>query len=353
MIDARGVQGVINARKIQYFSRNILDFSIVREKGAVLLSSLARKMGSEYGSNIAKRRKALYEFGEREFALSSPNDTWESLEETARNYDIVIVGSDQLWLPSNIAGDYYTLSFVPDSVIKASYATSFGVSKLPASLQNKASAFLSRIRYLSVRELSGRDIVRSVADVDAKLVCDPTLLLASEEWKSYASARLCPNEDYILCYFMGDNPNQREMVRALSEDMGWKIVTLPHLDRYIASDKNFGDYRLYDVSPFEFLGLFSRASCVCTDSFHGTIFSIQFHRPLFVFPRFSSNATLSTNTRIESLLKVLDFGDCFVKRDQRLSALIDCFADYDRVDKRILDFRAFSVDFLKEIENDL
>ena len=32
------------------------------------------------------------------------------------NYSSVLVGSDQLWLPGNIAADYYTLNFVPETV---------------------------------------------------------------------------------------------------------------------------------------------------------------------------------------------------------------------------------------------
>ena len=33
-------------------------------------------------------------------------------------YDAVIVGSDQLWLPSNVMADYYTLNWGPERVKK-------------------------------------------------------------------------------------------------------------------------------------------------------------------------------------------------------------------------------------------
>ena len=128
------------------------------------------------------RSRKFLEFQKAHFRLSP---VWHSREELTRacaGCSSVLVGSDQLWLPSNIDADYYTLTWVPDGVNKIAYATSFGTNFLPDWLVPRARAFLSRIQYLPVREKSAVEMVRSYAGLDARLVCDPTLLFTAEEW---------------------------------------------------------------------------------------------------------------------------------------------------------------------------
>ena len=49
-------------------------------------------------------------------------------------------------------------------------------------------------------------------------------------------------------------------------------------DRYVEEDEKFGDIAPYDVGPEEFLNWIRGAKYVCTDSFHGTCFSIIHHK---------------------------------------------------------------------------
>lgn len=50
----------------------------------------------------------------------------------------------------------------------------------------------------------------------------------------------------------------------------------------------------YTVAPDEFLYLIDHAACICTDSFHGTIFSTIFHRPFVVYKREENFADMSS-----------------------------------------------------------
>ena len=153
-------------------------------------------------------------------------------------------------------------------------------------------------------------------------------------------------DPYILCYLMGNNPYQREFIREIKRMTGYRIVQMPHLDRYIASDRDFADIRVYDADPAGFLGLVKNAALVCTDSFHGTIFSSIFNIPFFVFPRFTKKATLSTNTRIESLLNRLELTERFVERDETPEACLAREIDFGRLNAAIAGFRAESLDYL-------
>lgn len=346
VLDVRNLQGDIDSRKMRYFLKNIADLSVVREKSSVVLSSLRRKLPGEYSNGMRERRDAFASFSSKHFKPSRAYKSWEDLSDAMREYSCVLVGSDQLWLPSNIMGDYYTLRFVPDDVRIANYATSFGVAAVPDYMKNQTRAFLDRFDALSARESSGQRIIHDLTGKDVPLVCDPTLLIDAERWDRVAERNERFNEPYILCYLMGDNPYQREFVREIKRLTGYQIVQMPHLDRFIASDKDFADVRVYDAGPAGFLGLVKNAALVCTDSFHGTIFSSIFNTPFFVFPRFTKKATLSTNTRIESLLNRLDLTDRFVECGDSPSACLEREIDFGRLNAAIAEFRSESLSYL-------
>ena len=105
---------------------------------------------------------------------------------------------------------------------------------------------------------------------------------------------------------MGDNPEQREFVKRLAKEKGLKIVALLHLDQFIETDEHYADYTPWDISPDDFVNLVKYAEYVCTDSFHGTVFSIIYSRNFFTFKRFNKKASLSTNTK-NFLLSSLQF----------------------------------------------
>ena len=72
--------------------------------------------------------------------------------------------------------------FADDSCTKISYATSFGVSQIEQRYHKIYKNFLDRLNYVSVRENSGKVIVDKLSINDAVVVCDPVILLDSDEW---------------------------------------------------------------------------------------------------------------------------------------------------------------------------
>lgn len=347
VIDARPLDHDITRRKLTYFARNIFDLSIVKEKSAVVATKFRSKMDSSFLRRKRERDAAFEKFCMKNFDLSSPAVDWATLTDLASCYDAVVVGSDQLWLPSNITADYYTLSFVPNNVPKIAYATSFGIPSIPNYLFETTRNYLKRFDFLSAREITGQQIIEKCTGRKVPLVCDPTLLLGANQWANYAADEKCPNENYIFCYLMGDNQKHRTYIQEISRLTGWKIVALLHLDRYIASDEDFPDYAPFDISPSEFLGLIANASLVCTDSFHGTIFSAQFNSPFLVFRRFVKKTTLSTNTRIDSLLDRLDLQKHLVNDFSDTKHSIEMSEKLENLDTRITSFRNDSLEYLR------
>lgn len=97
-----------------------------------------------------------------------------------------------------------------------------------------------------------------------------------DDWSNMASDNRIVDDDYVFCYFMGDNPEHREFAKRLAKKENCKIVALLHLDQYISADEDYVDYAPYNISPADFVNLVKNAKYVCTDSFHGTVFSIIF-----------------------------------------------------------------------------
>lgn len=117
----------------------------------------------------------------------------------------------------------------------------------------------------------------------------------------------CPfvSEKYIFCYFIGNNPSQREFAKKLAQKTGCKILAVKHIDEYIKSDDDFGDIDYLEVGPKEFVNFIRYATYVCTDSFHGTIFSIMYNKNFFTFMRFSDSQKSSMNSRVKIFFQSL------------------------------------------------
>ncbi len=338
------VKGDINKRKWYYFLSNILDVSIVKEKSKLIEKRIRQKYNSQLKVNMAERDAAFDEFCSTHFKVSRAFVSWNDMAEASRKeYDAVVVGSDQLWLPSNVKADYYTLNWVPDDVKKIAYATSFGIGKIPNKYKKEYSIYLNRMNYLSARETSGQEIIKELTNKDVPLVNDPALLLDADGWNEIVKAEPLVKDKYVFCYFMGNNPEQRGFVKRLAKEKNLKVVALLHLDQYIATDEEFVDIAPWHVSPADFVNLVKNAECVCTDSFHGTVFSIIYSRPFFTFKRFNKKASLSTNTRITSLLTRLGLMDRLVL-DMDSKQVFDI--DWKKIQSGVSQFRKASSEYL-------
>lgn len=141
-IDISGFNGEIQKAKLLYFAKASLTSDILLTKIGRAKSAIARKLRkTEYVENINIRNKAFKRFENQYFRISTIYGSKKQLGENCDKYQAVLVGSDQLWLPGNIAADYYTLNFVPETVNTIAYATSFGQSSLPKDSARKLLFF--------------------------------------------------------------------------------------------------------------------------------------------------------------------------------------------------------------------
>ncbi len=336
----------ISKGKRKYYKSQLFNFSFIKAKfGMVKLKLYCKFANGELGKNIKIRNQKFKEF-EKKFHLSKSYDKIETICQEG-NYTDVLVGSDQLWLPVNIVADYYTLNFVPEEVNKISFATSFGVSSVPEKYKKQYQTFLNRIEHLSVREDKGVQLVKELTGREAELVCDPTLLFNQEEWREIQEEERLIKERYIFCYFLGKTVEYRKFAERLKEKTGFKIVSLNHLDEYVKYSDKFADEAPFDVGPSEFLNLIRNAEFVCTDSFHGTVFSLIHQKKFFVFRRYQNKSKVSTNSRLDSLLKIVNLSDRMLEGNEAVDELVEKEIDYDWVNEKLEKFREESKTFLR------
>lgn len=265
-------------------------------------------------------------------------------------YDAILVGSDQQWFPSALNSDISTLMFVADDVRKISYATSFGVSSLPNSVKKRAVEYLSRIDYLSVREASGAKIVKDLIDKEPFIAVDPTLLFDSNKWDSLFNHPEYEKieENYILTYFLGGNIRHRISVWKFAKEKGLKVIAVRNLESNCKNEAKYVDRYINVSSPEEFIFYLKNSECVCTDSFHGTVFSLIYHIPFFTYLRYSENDSNSRNSRIKDLLLSIGESERLITDNNKIEHIANNKIDFEKIDNIIKNQRERSSNFLCE-----
>lgn len=353
-INISGFNHEIRKAKLLYFAKASLTSDILLLKFGMAKNVLIKKLPkNEYAVMSKVRAEKFDTFSKKWFKLSPKYESQKELENICKDrYASVLVGSDQLWLPGNIAADYYTLNFVPKTVNTIAYATSFGQSSLPKDSAQKAQIFLKKIRHIGVREESGQKLVKEIANRNVPVVCDPTLLFTGEEWLSIQKEEPIVEGKYILCYFLGNNPPHREFAKRLKEATGCKIVALTHLDEFVKSDEGYADDTPYDVEPADFLNLIRNAQYVCTDSFHCSVFSMLYKKTFFTFRRYARKTKSSTNSRLDTLFRLAGIADRVLEGTENIQKCLSMEIDYDHVYMNFAKIREKSYQYLQRALED-
>lgn len=300
------------------------------------------KRHPEIKPEVVQRNEAFDRFRKQYF--TAPIATYygyDALKENSKKYAAFLTGSDQLWSPSGLPTNFYNLKFVDDGITKISFASSFGVSNIPWYQRSRTRDYLNRIEFISCREQTGTDIVRELTGREVPVVADPTMMFTGAKWDELLQSQRIIDGDYIFAYFLGDDVKCREEVKKLKDRTGMKIVSI---HQYVDADLEFGDVSIKDAGPAEFVNLIKNASCVCTDSFHGSVFSILYHKAFVVFNRYSESDKASKNTRIENLCTNLEIdrryaGNLYEQMFRNI--------DYENVDKRLDDIRKKTMAYLE------
>ena len=325
----------------------LLNVVLLNDKYEAFLKKKGMKQHPEFAKNDAIRMKAFRKFKEAHFIKLSPVfKGYDALCNGAKRYSAVVTGSDQLWSPAGLPTNYYNLKFVPDNIRKISYASSFGVKNIPWYQKKRTATFLNRLDYISMREKRGSEIVKELIGKDVPTILDPVFMFDKEGWEKLIPVNKEIDEPYIFAYFLGETAEHRKVVEKAAKKLGCKIVALRHLDQYVPNDENFGDIALYDVAPDRFLNLLRYASYVCTDSFHGSCFSIIHRIPFITFNRYAVGSKHSKNSRIDTLCGNLGLQERRYNTKVSLDKQLTSEIDWNLVGEKLLKLKRDTDEYL-------
>lgn len=252
-------------------------------------------------------------------------------------YDIIIFGSDQIWnsaLTDGIADEYVGNFKCLPKTRKISYAASCGMSDFQLDSKVHYESMLKDFYAISVREEGFQKTLKSNG-YNADLVLDPTLLLTEDDWSIlFQTNSTIRYNKYLLLYVFDEDETIYDLARTYASDHNLEIIVIA----YTHKERMYDMHVLTDCGPLEFLELFKGAEHIITSSFHGTVFSLIFHK------NFHCISHPKYHERTDSLLRMLELEHHNIKE---LGTLNDITITWERVDEILKINRDKSFDYLK------
>ena len=201
-------------------------------------------------------------------------------------YDVIISGSDQIWNKhSNELDrvdwkymDPYTLSGYKGK--KISYASSIGSMTENGDIQRLAER-IKDFRYISFREEKTANDFSKILGRNVESVLDPTFLLTADDWVNNLELKRT-EDDFILYYSLSGIKGHKDkltILSRLSERMNTKIVVVTPLVN-VPGIYNGLEFHP-EFSTFDFLQAIYNAKTIITDSYHGSILSVNLKKDVY------------------------------------------------------------------------
>lgn len=291
----------------------------------------------------AHKGALMHSFVQSKMNLSEPLYTSEALHNycLTKDFDCYIAGSDQLWRPEYVPNvEDYFFDYLPSKTKRIAYAASFGVANPVYTEEQKANCgrAIKKINRVGLRESSGIEVIKHFGweAYNATIVLDPTMLLSVEHYKSLVKD-YHPKKDFhhkILAYVLDKNEQISEIKSSCAH------YYRKQCEEIIDSDKweNEG-YVLPAIE--EWLCAFRDADFIITDSFHGTVFSILFHKPFVVIINKGRG-----RDRFDTLLGHFGLKNRMTETKNSIDNILNGDIVWDKVDAMLQKHRENSLHFL-------
>lgn len=224
-------------------------------------------------------------------------------KDISSRFDLIVCGSDQIWRKQPGLNYKYNPIYFAQGDIKTdyyiSYAASMGNMNINKEEKESLIKWLKNFKSISVRETSLKEVLDSINIPNVKVVADPTLLFAKNQWKEKLKAQLNKQKKkYILYYNLQPKSFDVSSIKKYAREKNLQLIKLrpfAGIDSYMANTITCAD-------PYDMIRLIANAEIVFTSSYHCLVFSIIFEKNFFA--SFSSNIK-----RAESLLESLNLID--------------------------------------------
>lgn len=254
------------------------------------------------------------------------------------HFDTVVIGSDEVF---NIAQttwfgfstQLFGEGIDADNII--SYAACFGATSVKKikelGLSERIASLLNKFSSLSIRDENSYNVIKSLTGKKANMHVDPVFAYDFDKEIRVPKVK----EDYMLIYtYPGrmTNPDEVEAIKAYAVKKNLKIIAIA----------NYFDWvdEVVTPHPFEVLGYFQKATCIITDTFHGSVLSIKYNRPFVTIVR-----NMNSN-KLTGLLSQFNLTNRMILHPADLTNLLEDKIEYTQVNRLIKEEKKRSYDYL-------
>lgn len=226
-----------------------------------------------------RRHRYFDDFSKKYIPLTRIYNSIDELRENPPCADMYIAGSDQIWNTTfrNGTDPAYYLDFGAKEIRRESFAASFATEEIVPEALLFVRENLKRFDKITVREQSALAILEKLG-YHGTLQDDPVFLLSSEEWDAIADGT-GKDEKFVLVYDFYADDEIRKMAQSIAAEKMCKIYAI------CSSELSYADKNFVYSGPETFVSLVKHASCVVSNSFHGTVFAMIYQVPFKVLDR--------------------------------------------------------------------
>ena len=259
-----------------------------------------------------------------------------------QRFDCIIVGSDQVWryrYAEDSIDDFFCNFLRGRKIPHFSYAASMGTDEMeyPQDKLEVCKELLKDFSSISVREESAARILYDYfGALQVVTVLDPTLLLNRDVYINLFRDKYEQEKNpYILTYILDEDEVLSKEVSQFASEREILVVSMK---------AETGDLFSLDVlQPVEcWLASIYNARYVITDSYHGTVFSIIFHKPFLVV-----NNTARGTARLKNLLNRLHLEERLVATTNGIREVMNRPIDWTTVENSLRQEKEKSLAFLE------
>lgn len=305
---------------VKYRTRKEMKHAYFDYDNITFFSYLKRHLGYSY-KNYLKHKLSLKYFN-------------EIGENQIDKYEMMIVGSDELWNVTNgsIKRNIKLSTYKHNK--KIAYAVSCGNSEVEDIMDNeKLYNAIKEFQMILPRDKQTKKVVDKICDVASKQVCDPTLLLTLKDYEQVKNHKKI-QEKHMLLYIYGSDRKPQKIILDYCRKNGLKLVSVGIKNSW--SDINIA------CEPLEILQYVNEADVFVTSTFHGTISAILNKKNFACIDL--------GNRKLNDLLEKLNLTERIVDlENNNLNEILSTNIDYKKVYKELEKYQKETIEILEEI----
>lgn len=253
------------------------------------------------------------------------------------DYDLIIIGSDEVWNFNDIA--YSPIKFGYGlRCVHVSYAASVGGSTVnDNSIPHEVKSGINSFRKIAVRDEKTEEFVEALSNRKVIRTLDPVYLYNYKLNIRDKIKRIVEEKPYILIYDCRLGSKQVKELTNYAQKNNYQILGAGEYRNWYATVSTT------NITPYEWAYLFKNALAVVTGTFHGTSFSIKYNRPFVSY--------LTEQNRINkvgSLLKEFELTNRLVDSTGEIIKVLDQSIDYKKINKILQRKKVASIAYLRE-----